>query len=79
MADVGPNWKAEQLKLYIGVKDLETKLIRSELEIVEAENKVKIAKNNIKAAHEAIADGKERLAALIKEHGDLIKGVNGDG
>lgn len=73
MADVGPNWKAEQLKLKIGIGDLEVRLIRSDLEIVEAENKIKIAKVNKKATEEAIEDGKARLAALIKEHGNLIE------
>lgn len=75
MADVGgPNWKVEQLKLHIGIQDLTTRLIRSQLEITEAEHRIAISEDNIKATHKAIADGQKRLRELIKEHGDLVNG-----
>ena len=79
MADVEPNWRAEQLKKQIQISDLETRLIRSELEIIEAENKAKIAKNNIEATHDAIKEAKATLAAFTKDHAEQLKEQQNDG
>ena len=79
MADIGPDWKAEQLKLKIGVENLRVGLIRSELEIVEAETRIKKSKVNIESTHKSIAEGLGRLEDLIKTHGNLIKGVMKNG
>ena len=79
MADKGPNWMAEQLKLRISIDTLKVGLTRSQLEIAEAEGRVEAAKTNIKSTHKAIAEGQERLAKLIKDHGNLIEGVTENG
>ena len=79
MADRSPDWKAEQLKLKIGVENLKVGLFRSELEITEAEGRIRASKTNIKSLHEAIAEGKKKLDALVKTHGDLIEGVKDNG
>ena len=73
MADVTPNWQAEVLKQKIGISDLETRLIRSELEIVEAENRIKIAEENIISTHEAIKDSKAKHATFMKDHSEELK------
>ncbi len=79
MADVTPNWQAEVLKQKIGISDLETRLIRSELEIVEAENKVRIAKQNITSTHIAIKESKAKHAAFMKDHSEELKEQQDDG
>jgi len=75
MADKGPDWKAEELKLVIAVENLKVGLIRSQLEIVEAEGRIERSNTNIKSTHKAIADGEKRLEDMIKAHGNLIEGV----
>ena len=79
MADVGPDWKAEQLKLKIGIENLKVGLIRAQLTIVEAEGNIRKASTNIESTHKAIGEGEKRLAALVETHGNLIEGVPEDG
>ena len=79
MADKGPNWKAEQLKLQIAVGNLRVNIQRSRLEIVEAEGRITAAETNIESTHKAISEGEQRLQDLIKKHGNLIEGVMDDG
>ncbi len=79
MADKGPNWKAEQLKLDIAVGNLKVNIRRSLLEIVEAEGRITAAQTNIESTHKAISEGEQRLQDLIKKHGNLIEGVKKDG
>ncbi len=74
MADKGPNFMAEQLKLKISIDTLSVGLIRAQLEIAEAEGRIAAAKTNIKSTHKAIGEGEERLQRLIKDHGNLIEG-----
>lgn len=79
MADKGPNWKAEQLKLCIAVENLRVNIRRSQLEIIEAEGRVAAAEKNIEATHKSITEGEQRLQDLIDKHGNLIEGVINDG
>lgn len=79
MSDKGPDWKAEQLKVKIGIETLKVGLIRSKLEITEAEGRVKAAQKNTDSTNEAIKNGQERLDELINTHGDLINEVTNDG
>ena len=79
MNDRGPDWKAEQLKLKIGVENLRVGLIRAELEIVEAETRIEKSKINIESTHKSIAEGLGRLEDLIETHGNLIEGVMKNG
>lgn len=79
MADKGPNWKAEQLKLKIGIENLKVNLIRSQLDIIEAEGRIAASNKNMESTHAAIADGEKRLEELIDSHGNLIEGVINDG
>ncbi len=79
MADKGPNWKAEQLKIRIMVENLKVNRIRSELEIIEAEGRIEACQKNITATHKAVGDAEEKLEELVKKHGNLIEGVMDDG
>lgn len=76
MADgPGPNWKIEQMKLKVGMQDLNTRLLRLKLAIAESEGRIENDKNNIKATEKAIEEARKNFAALVKEHGDLTEGV----
>ncbi len=79
MADKGPNWKAEQLKLHIAVGNLKVNIQRSRLEIVEAEGRIAASEKNIESTRKAISEGEQRLQDLVKKHGNLIEGVKEDG
>ncbi len=72
MADKGPDFKAEQLKIMIQIETLKVGLIRAELEIVEAESRVKASKTNIESTHSAIAETQQKLKDFIKQRGDLV-------
>ena len=70
MADKGPDFKAEQLKIMIQIETLKVGLIRAELEIVEAESRVKASKTNIESTHSAIAETQQKLKdAATVAHG----------
>ena len=79
MADKGPNWKAEQLKLRIVVENLKVNIHRSRLEIIESEGRIVAAETNIESTRKAISEGEQRLQDLVKKHGNLIEGVLNDG
>ena len=79
MANKGPNWKAEQLKLQIAVGNLKVNIQRSQLEIVEAEGRIGASEKNIESTNKAISEGKQRLQDLIEKHGNLIEGAKDDG
>ncbi len=79
MADKGPNWKAEQLKLRIAVENLKVNIHRSRLEIIEAEGRIAASEKNIESTHKSIDEGEQRLQDLVKKHGNLIEGVTKDG
>ncbi len=75
MADKGPNWKAEQLKIHIAIENLKVNRIRSQLEIIEAEGRIEACQKNINATHQAVSDAEEKLSVLMEKHGNLIEGV----
>ncbi len=72
MADKGPNFKVEQLKLIVQVENLKVGLFRSELDIAEAEGRIKASQTNIESTHKAIAESEEKLKEFIKSHGDRL-------
>jgi len=75
MADKGgPDPKLLQLKLKMGISNLQTTVFRNEMEIVESEGRITNAKNNIKSSSKAIEEAAENLAKSIQEHGDLTNG-----
>ena len=75
MADKGgPDPKLLQLKLKMGISNLQTTVFRNEMEIVESEGRITNAKNNIKASSKAMDESTENLAKSIQEHGDLTNG-----
>ncbi len=73
MADKGPNWKAEQLKLKVGIENLKVNLIRADLEITEAEGRIEASNVNKESLRVAIAEGEKKLKDLIKDKGNLIE------
>ncbi len=75
MADIGPNFKSEQLKLYIQIETLKVNKIKSELEIIEAEGRIEGSRKNIESTFQAVSQAEEKLEKLIEKHGNLIEGV----
>ena len=70
MADVMPDYPLEIQRLRMSIASLRHNIERFKLEVMEVESRKKNALDNLAATEVAIKEHDERLAGLVKTHGN---------